>query len=159
MNFMKKVFGVFILFFLINGTVMAQLSQGGNAWVSARTVSLKSSTGFFASNRGTVSYGDQVTVIQLSGKWAQVRAANNLTGWMASTNLSARRIVLSPSAGGATASEVALAGKGFDRDVENAYRARGDLNYEDVDRTEAITVSQDELYRFLTEGRLAMGDN
>ena len=158
---MKKLFGFFIMIFLITGTAMAQISQGTNVWVSARTVTLKSSTWFFASSRGTVSYGDQVSVLRLSGKWAEVRSANNasLTGWMASANLSARRIVPSESTGGATASEVALAGKGFDLDIENAYRADGNLNFDDVDRTEAINVSQDELLRFVTEGRLAMGDN
>ena len=155
---MKKIIGFCILTLLITGTAMAQLSPGGTAWVSARTVTLKSSTGFFASNRGTVSYGDQVSVLQVSGTWAEVRSGS-LTGWMASANLSARRIVPSPSTGGATASEVALAGKGFDRDVENAYRTQGNLNYADVDRTESITVSQDVLLRFVTEGRLAMGDN
>ena len=157
---MKKVTGLLILMF-ITGTVMAQVSQGGTAWVSARTVTLKSSTGFFASNRGNVSYGDQVSVLQISGKWAEVRSAANpsLTGWMASANLSGRRIIASEGTGSATASEVALAGKGFDRDVENAYRTQGNLNYADVDRTEAITVSQTDLFRFVTDGRLAAGDN
>ena len=122
---MKKILGFSILILFVAGTAMAQISQGGTAWISARTVTLKSSTGFFASNRGTVSYGDQVSVLQVSGNWAEVRSANNpsLTGWMSSANLSSRRIVASGSTGSATASEMALAGKGFDRDIENAYRA------------------------------------
>ena len=158
---MKKIFIVSLLFLLFITSIMAQLSQGANAWVSARTVTLKSSTGFFTSNTGTVSYADQVTVLQLSGKWAHVRSTANssLSGWMHSANLSGRRIVLSPSTGSATASEVALAGKSFDRDIENAYKARGNLNFADVDRTEANTVPQDVLFHFITEGRLAMGDN
>ena len=157
---MKKLIGFSILILIISGLAMGQVARGQNAWVSARTVTLKSSTGFFASNRGTVSYGDQVSVLQVSGKWAEVRTARTpaITGWMPSANLSSRRIIASGS-GGASASELALAGKGFDRDVENVYRAGGNLNYADVDRTEAITVTQDQLLRFITEGRLARGDN
>ena len=155
---MKRITSLSVLFLFFIGSTMAQLSQGGTAWVSARTVTLKSSTGFFASNQGTVSYGDQVSVLQVSGNWAEVRS-ESLTGWINSNNLSVRRIVPSPSTVGATASEVALAGKGFDRDIENAYRAEGNLNYSDVDRTETLTVSQDVLFHFITEGRLAMGDN
>jgi len=154
---MKKL-SCFIMLLLLTALAgFAQISQGSTAWVSARTVTLKSSTGWFASNRGTVAYGDQVSVLRVSGNWAEVRSGT-LTGWMNHSNLSARRIVPSPSTGGATASEVALAGKGFDRDIENAYRAGANLNYADVDRTEAIRISQDELFRFVSEGRLAMGE-
>ena len=158
---MKKLIGFSILILAITGLALAQVARGQNAWVSARTVTLKSSTGFFASNRGTVSYGDQVSVLQVSGKWAEVRTARTpaITGWMPAANLSSRRIIASGTAGGASASELALAGKGFDRDVENAYRTGGNLNYADVDRTEAITVTPDQLLRFITEGRLARGDN
>ena len=102
--------------------------------------------------------GAQVSVLQVSGNWAEVRSAANasLTGWTSVSNLSARRIVATGA--GASASELALAGKGFDRDVENAYRAEGNLNFADVDRTEAITVSMEELYAFITEGRLFTGE-
>jgi hypothetical protein len=58
----------------------------------------------------------------------------------------------------ASSSEVALAGKGFNQEVENAYKTNGDLNYADVDRTETLTVNEAELYRFLDEGRLSLGD-
>jgi hypothetical protein len=53
---------------------------------------------------------------------------------------------------------VALAGKGFNQEVENAYKSGGSLNYGDVDKTEAITVTPDELYAFITEGRLNTGE-
>jgi hypothetical protein len=154
---MKKLlaFSVFIL--LIAGTVTAQISRGGTAWVSAKTVTLKSSTGFFASSRGTVSYGTEVSVLQVSGNWAEVRSTANasLTGWMSTGNLSAKRIASSGSASSASASEVALAGKGFNQEVENTYKTtEGNLNYADVDRTEAITVTQEELFNFIQEGRL-----
>jgi hypothetical protein len=99
-------------------------------------------------------------VLQVSGNKAEIRSARNsaLTGWVPSANLSAKRIVVTASTGGASANEIALAGKGFNQEIENAYKAEGNLNYADVDRTEAIQVSEDDLYKFIIDGHLAGGD-
>ena len=155
---MKKMLLFVILILISGGVLFAQFKNGDTAWISSRTVDLKSSSWFFASSKGSLEMGDQVTVLRTSGSWAEVRSAANsaLSGWTAVSNLSARRIVASGT--GASASEIALAGKGFNQEVEDLYRAQGNLNYADVDRTEAITVSMDELYRFITEGRLNTGD-
>jgi hypothetical protein len=42
--------------------------------------------------------------------------------------------------------------------VENAYKSGGRLNYADVDRTEALDVTKQELRDFIAEGRLFAGD-
>jgi hypothetical protein len=156
---MKKLLGIFFLVLLIAGTAAAQVSRGGTLYPATKSVDLKSSTGFFASSKGTLVYGDQVTVLQVSGKWVEVRSVSNssLSGWTASSNFSAKRIVAGTSSS-ASAKEIALAGKGFNEEVENAYKADGKLNYADVDVTEAQTVPAEELYNFLTEGRLLIGD-
>ena len=155
---MKKLFILLMFTLLIPCALFAQISKGGTAWVSAKTAALKSSTWFFASTRGTLEMSAQVTVLQVNGNWAEVRSAANasLSGWTAVSNLSAKRIVASGT--GASASEVGLAGKGFNQEVESAYKTKGDLNYADVDKTEAIKVSQDELYKFVTEGHLVTGE-
>jgi len=156
---MKKLLLIFAFVLLVSGALFAQqITSGGTAWISSKTADLKSSTGFFAGKVGTLQMGDQVTVLQISGSKVQIRSAANssLSGWVASSSLSARRIVAAGSS--ATATEVALAGKGFSQEVEDAYKTDGNLNYADVDRTEAITVSQDELYTFVTEGRLNTGE-
>ena len=76
------------------GNVQAQIAPGGTAWVSARTVELKSGTGFFATSRGILSFGDQVTILQVSANWAEVRSGTSspLTGWMPVDNLSVTSI-------------------------------------------------------------------
>jgi len=156
---MKKMFVLFTLILLVSGAVFAQqISRGGTAWISSKTADLKSSTGFFASKRGTLQLGAQVTVLNISGNKAEVRSAANssLSGWTAVSNLSARRIVSAGSS--VTVSEVAMAGKGFNQEVEDAYKTGGALNYADVDKTEAITVPIDDLYLFVTEGRLNTGE-
>jgi len=158
---MKKAFIVFCFVLFITGIAAAQVSPGGTLYVAIKNVALKSSTGIFASTRGTLNYGDQVTVIQVNGRYVEVRSAVNssLTGWTASANLSARQVAASTTST-ATAREVALAGKGFNQEIEDSYRGQqGNLNYTDVDRMEMIMVNEDELYQFLVEGRLFLGDN
>jgi hypothetical protein len=155
---MKKIIALFCLCACAAVVLPAQASRGGTMFGAAKTLSLKSSTGFFASTKGTLEYGAQVTVLQVSGDWVEVRSAANssVSGWANTASLSARRIIAG-SGSSASAQEVALAGKGFNQEVENANRADGKLNYTDVDRTEAIEVSMDELRKFLEEGRLSMG--
>jgi len=156
---MKKLVIVFCLTLCITGFAAAQLARGGTLYVAIKTVSLKSSTGFFASNRGTLNYGDRVTVLQIDGRFAEVRSVTNasLTGWTASANLSARQIVPGNTAT-VSVRETAMAGKGFNQEVEDSYKKQGNLNYADVDRVEAITVSEANFRRFLEEGHLSMGD-
>jgi hypothetical protein len=155
---MKKFFVSCVLILLVSGALFAQFRTGGTVWVSSKTADLKSSTGFFASKRGTLTMADEVSVLQVNGNWVEVqsKASASLRGWTARSNLSERRIVSSGT--GASASEIALAGKGFNQEVEDVYKTGDNLNFADVDKTEAITVSVDELYAFVTEGRLNTGE-
>ncbi|WP_461247771.1 SH3 domain-containing protein [Treponema sp. R6D11] len=158
---MKKVLVVLCLVLFVTGIAAAQALPGGTLYVSVKTVTLKSGTGFFADKKGTLNYGDKVTVIKIDGKFAEVKSAKNtsLTGWTATANLSAKQIV-SGTSSTASAKEVALAGKGFNQEVENSYKnQKNNINYADVDKTEAITVSEDELKKFLEEGNLKTGGN
>jgi hypothetical protein len=156
---MKRIIVLLIFGVFVAGGLSAQFAKGATVYAAAKTVTLKSGTGFFAGTRGTLAYGDQATVLQVNGKWAEIRsAAKSINGWTAVSNLTTKRIVATGRAGSASASEIALAGKGFSEEVENAYKAEGNLNYTGVDRTEAQTVSEEELLNFLTEGRLSMGD-
>jgi len=149
---MKKYILVFILF-LCTGFFL--FSQTGNVrYVSVQGAVLKSSTGFFASKLGNLTLGQEVTLIKDDGKWAQIRAGN-LTGFVPSTSISTRRVVA--SATGASNNEVALAGKGFSQEIEIEYRKNG-LDYSMVDSMEKLTIPDDELLRFVNEGRLARGE-
>jgi len=158
---MKKMLIVLCLAVFITGIAAAQVRAGGTLFVATKNLDLKSGTGFFASNRGRLNYGDRVTVIQVNGRFVEVRSASNasLTGWTPSANLSARQVVAGTTST-ATAREVALAGKGFNQEVEQSFRNQNrNLNYADVDRMEAITINEVELRRFLEQGRLSLGDN
>ena len=155
---MRKLVMVCVLVLLVSTVLFAQIRSGTNAWISAQSATLRASGWVFAANRGKLEYADEVKVLQTSGKWAEVRSVENyaLSGWVSVSSLSTRRIL--PSGAGADVSEIALAGKGFSQELEDIFRAQGDLNYADVDKTEAITVSMDELYQFIRAGRLNAGE-
>jgi len=156
---MKRIAFVFCLILFITGFAAAQVSKGGTLYVSVKTLTLKSGTGFFANSKGTLNYGDRVTVISVNGKFAEVKSAvtPSLTGWTATSNLSAKQVV-SSNANATSGKEVALAGKGFNQEVENAYKTKGKANYADVDKIETQSVKETDLKKFLEDGRLAMGE-
>jgi len=157
---MKKLLIVFCLAVFVTGFAAAQLRVGGTMYVAVRNLDLKSSTGFFASNRGRLEYGEAVSVVRINGRFAEVRSSRdrNVTGWTPSANLSARQVVAGTTTT-ATAREVAMAGKGFNQEVEQSFRTQQNLNYADVDRVEAIVLDIAALRRFLEEGRLSLGEH
>jgi uncharacterized protein YgiM (DUF1202 family) len=142
---------------LLAAAAAAQVKEGQTAYVTAKSLPVKSGTGFFARTLGTLKYGDPVTVVRINGKWAEIRSSVQINGWAAQANLSAKRVTAS---GGSSASsrEVAMAGKGFNEEVENAYKSSHAVNYGAVDAVESQVVSDDELLTFIKEGRLSMGD-
>jgi uncharacterized protein YgiM (DUF1202 family) len=159
---MKRFLMVLGLAAVLAGAAFAQMSRGGTVYVNVKTLQLKSGTGFFAGKAGTpLAYGDQAAVLQVKGKWVEIqyKGRTTFTGWTNSSNLTTKRVVASGGTGNASAKEVAMAGKGFSEEVENVYKSNGNLNYAAVDATEGITVPESELYNFITEGRLAAGDN
>jgi SH3-like domain-containing protein len=153
---MKRWLCFALLLMTIIGGAAAQSLRGKTMYVAIKSAALKSSTGFFASTRATLKLGDSVTVLQENGKWVEVRA-QSASGWIASSSLTSKRVIVSGGTS-ASAGEIALAGKGFNQEVENAYKQSGTLNYDAIDAMEAQTTSVDTLKSFLEEGRLALED-
>jgi hypothetical protein len=129
-------------------------------YVTGKTIEVKSSTAFFSDVMGTLSYGDPVSVLQEYGRWAQVKSLEppGLTGWVAAASLTSKRILISAGTTSASANEIALAGKGFNQEVEDVYRQNGTLNYDAIDAMEALQIPTRQLFAFLQEGRLARGE-
>ncbi|MCL2191479.1 MAG: SH3 domain-containing protein [Treponema sp.] len=123
-------------------------------FVAVEAAEVRSSAGFFARDVGTLPHGAEVTVVRDSGRWSEIRAGN-LAGWVVSASLSPRRTARPGSA--VTPGEVALAGKGFGREVEIEYR-RGGPDFSPVDEMESLVIPMAELRRFIIEGRLAGGE-
>jgi uncharacterized protein YgiM (DUF1202 family) len=162
--FMKRK--LFLIWVILVMSITAVHSQSGGSrimYVATKNAELKSSTGFFADTVITLQYGDQVTVVQENSRWMEVKPAKrpSVSGWILANSLTAKRIISSGPGTSASADELALAGKGFSEEVEQAYKNRGGAsaaNYAEIDAMEALTVPLQSLYDFLVEGHLNTGE-
>lgn len=128
--------------------------------VQVRDGQLRARASFLGAVTGTVAYGDRVTVNQVQAGWCEVATATGATGWIHESALTPKRVELSSGAGdartGASGEEVALAGKGFSKEVEAEYKKQNkDIDYTWVDWMGKQTVANDRLVQFLKEGGLA----
>jgi hypothetical protein len=127
-------------------------------FVAVESLEVRSGTGFFASQIGTLSLGDEVTLIRESGRFSEVRF-RLVSGWVASQALSPRRIAQATATH--APGEIALAGKGFGRSVEDEYRVgsgQADIDFSSVDQMESFVTNLQELQRFILDGRLLGGN-
>mgnify|MGYP001411010750 CR=1 FL=1 len=103
---------------------------------------------------------NQVTVMEKKGDWFRVTAPDGAVGWMHAGALTKSKIRLSAGESdaqtGASSDELALAGKGFNADVEAQFKQQNQkIDFTWVDRMEKIKVSAKESQDFLKAGGLA----
>ena len=128
--------------------------------VQVRDGQLRNRASFLGTVTGAVAYGDRVTVNQTQAGWCEVATAAGKSGWIHESALTPKRVVLSSGANdartGASGQEVALAGKGFSKEVEASYKSQNrDIDYTWVDWMGQQKVSHDQLVQFLKQGDLA----
>ncbi len=109
----------------------------------------------------TVEYGSKVTAGELQNGWYPVTTANGVKGYLHESALSKKALVMkagtNDAATGVSSDEVALAGKGFNEQVEAELKADGKLDYTWVDKMAAFKVSEDQIRNFRAQGNLPGG--
>lgn len=145
-----------VLLLVLTSGVLFAISTGDNLAVSVRQGELRATPGFLSAITARVQYGDAVTVLGLRGDWARVRVdATNAEGWVhTSAVLPPKQMNLTGSSSrdtGTTSREIALAGRGFNEQVEQEYQEQNDLDFSKVDAMEAYLVPLPELGEFLAE--------
>jgi hypothetical protein len=105
----------------------------------------------------SVVYGSSVEILKQQGDWFQVKSPQGQIGWMHKSALTKNKIAMSSGSTaaktGASSDELALAGKGFNSDVEKEFKAKNkNLNFAAVDRMEKIKISPTEMQTFLQAG-------
>jgi len=151
---MKKKFVLSILLaVLISAGVMAAEMLK----VTVKTTKLRKSPKFYSPAVTTLNFGDAIQKLDQQGDWIHGMTTAGLQGWVhgsaveePSFSLTARRT----SGTGTTADEVALAGKGFNEQVEKEYRKSAGLSYTWVDRMGTISVSEKDMEQFFKDGKL-----
>ncbi|MFH1034136.1 MAG: SH3 domain-containing protein [Pseudomonadota bacterium] len=145
----------------------AVLLAAGLAWAAGEAMSvqvrqgqLRAQPSFLSSLLANLPYGERVQTIEEQGAWRKVTSSQGATGWMHVSSLTAKTVVLQSgqglSAGGASGEEMALAGKGFNKDVESDFAAhnRG-ADFATVNQMEqSYSFSPQQLTAFVREGGL-----
>jgi hypothetical protein len=81
-----------------------------------------------------------------------------MSGWIHQSALTSKQVVLNSGAAvssSANSQEIALAGKGFNEDVERQYRAgNGRIDYAWVNHMEGYRISREQMISFLDAGKV-----
>ncbi len=157
---MSKQTKWWLILLAVTGVFSAGLALGGGVLtVQVRDGQVRATPSFLGRIVGTLHYGNQVTSLGKNGDWNEVTSAR-MHGWMHRSALTKNRISLQPGGRNAplaaSGDELALAGKGFNKQVESAFKTRNpQLNYAWVDRMEAMKVSPETMTQFLEQGGLS----
>jgi len=127
--------------------------------VKIQTTNVRQEPKFYAVSLATVQAGGSLEKLAEKEGWIQVRTADGVTGWIHSSAVETKKFTLTGIDGNmkteASASEVALASKGFNKSVEENYKARhAEANYAAVDLMERFKVTPAAVAEFLKKGRL-----
>jgi len=153
---MKKRFRWELLLFSVLAVFVAVL-LAETLVVKVRTTNLKKEPVFYAANVATLRAGTQMEKVGEKQGWYQVRTLKGQVGWVHSSAVQGKKLSLLPTQTktGATAQEVSLAGKGFNKQVEDKHKAGNpSLNYAAVDMMLTIKVTPAQLKAFLQKGKL-----
>ncbi len=145
------------VFGLLVAAAAISFGQARQMSVTVREAQARATPSALGTIVGVLPYGARVTVVAQQGAWMRVALPAGGQGWLHSSALTTKQVVL--QAGGsvqqtASSSEVALAGKGFNKELEDQYRAEKKIDYSWVDRMEQFQVSTQQAAAFLREGGL-----
>jgi len=158
---MNKSASKFLLCLLLSG-VAGAASAATQMSVQSEKAAIRATPGPFAQTIATLGYGDRVNVIAEQGAWSQVQTAAGQTGWTQTASLTKKKVVLQAGSSDvsrtASGEELALAGKGFNSQVEGEFKAKNpDVDFRWIDYMEKIKVTEPQMIRFLREGGLKGG--
>jgi len=125
--------------------------------VQVKTTAVRDTPSFIGKAIATLSYGDRIEVSETQGVWARVKTPGGATGWTHTSALTTERIVLKSgrqtAQTRASSDELALAGKGFNSDVEAEFKkSHRNMDFTWIDKMEKIKIPSCEMESFLQEG-------
>jgi SH3-like domain-containing protein len=129
--------------------------------VQVREGQLRATPSFLGKVVAKVAYGDRVDMLEDRDAWKRVSLqGGKLRGWMHASALTAKQVVLKAGQAdvrtSATRDELALAGKGFNEQVEAAFKKENkNLDYTWLNRMEGFKISPEQMQSFLDKGSLA----
>jgi len=154
-----RIFLLAVLFLCAFGLPLYSATQEFLS-VQVKEGQMRSTPSFLGSVLASLAYGDRVELIEDKGAWKRVAiGGGRVKGWVHMSALSTKKIVLRAGTAdvqtGATSSELALAGKGFNAKVEAEFKNKNkNIDYTWVDRMEMLAVKPDQMLAFLKQGQV-----
>ena len=149
---------------LLGALAIGDLAAEKMMSVAVKETPLRATPTFLGKIVTVLEYTDRVEVLEERSGWARVSLSGmrSMQGWVHMSALSTKYIVLQAGDSNvqqsASSGEVALAGKGFNEQVEAEYKQQNNLDYTMVDRMEQFTVSIEEILLFVEEGALTLDE-
>ena len=157
---MSKIHFVPILFFtlIITIGVAAWATPSESVYVKVRASKLRAAPNLWSTGVANVRYGDQLTAESTNGAWVLARKAA-AKGYLPLAAITDRKVVLGSNnkflASETNSTDVILAGKGFSKEVEKSFSSSNSaLRFDQVDKMEALRVSEGDLAAFVNSGKL-----
>ena len=154
---MNRYFGMWRSTVLVLAAMAAFAAAPATMSVQVKNGQLRASASFLGQVVAPLSYGDRVTVVESQGDWMKVTSPAGKTGWVHNSALTKKQIQMKAGTQnaqtGASGDELALAGKGFNSDVEADFKAKNkNIDFSFVDKMEKIKVAPGEMQAFLKDG-------
>jgi uncharacterized protein YraI len=151
-----KQIAVAMIMAIVMASAVMTASAATTMSVQVKDAPVRATPSFVGKVVGTLAYGDQVEIQQTQGAWSKVARAG-VSGWMHTSALSSKKIVLAAGQEqakvAASGDELALAGKGFNSDVEAQFKsAHKDIDFTWINRMEKINIPSSEMQAFLKDG-------
>ena len=135
-----------------------QVFSAGTMNVQLRDVQVKATPNYLGATVGRVVYGDAVNVVSEEGNWRKIAKPS---GYIPKSAVTKNKVAKNPdqmfAAGSVKHDEVALAGKGFNPQVEAEYKKNNAdvaAAFVQVDKVEKLGASEAELNGFKSSGKL-----
>ena len=158
---MKKIAIIPIVFIVVGLLGLAVLAaEPKQMSVQVKKGAVRSTPSFLSKIITKLNYGDRVVVTEEQSSWSKINLSGAYShGWIHSSALTSKEIVLKPGAAdveqSASDDELTLAGRGFNAEVENEFRSQNpDVDFTWIDRMETMTVSQEQIQNFIKAGGL-----
>lgn len=153
---MKRVVSFIILMLL--AIAIEAPAAGKLMSLNVKKGSLRTSPSFLGAVTSSLDYGNKVTVIETKGDWSKVSpVTGGAAGWIHNSALTKKEVKLTSSdknsGVAASSGELALAGKGFNSDVEAEFKSKNkEIDFTWIDKMEKFNVPHNDMQAFLSAG-------
>jgi len=143
---------------LLLTTTSVLLAKEKTMSIQIRQGQLRSTPSYLSRVTENLEYASRVTILEERGTWMRVRPTKSETeGWVHSSALTKKKLKLASGDTDATTAvsseEQALAGKGFNSDVEAKFKENNkEIDFIWVDKMEKIKIKTPTIIKFLEKG-------